>query len=221
MVFPTLFVEQTPVWKNYLDLANDVKPWMQIPPTDTTRDVEIQELIDAACWWVQDHLARPIAPYTFARRFTGWTNFNGAYIMLPYFPVLQVVSVTEWWGANGPNPLTQQIPENQAGSAQTYQLDALGGKLIRSFMGLQPRPWFPGLSNVEVEWVAGYNPVPPTIRLATRELIKYWWVNTQQASRSQPMPRGEYGMDNPSGLWPGIPNKVAEWLQPFYQQGIG
>ena len=220
--FSSELVEQVPVWANYLDVQNDVKGWLQIPPTDTSRDQQLQDLTDAACYWVQDYLGRPVGPTTFFRRFSGWANFTGAYLSLPYYPVLKVVNVTEWWGANGPNVLTQMIPENQ-GSQNVYQLDSLNGVLIRAFNGLVQRPFFPGSQNVEVEWVAGYNPIPPTIRLATRELIAYWWRNTQQASRTGPTPRSEYDMDPSEGspLWPGIPNKVTTWLSTFVQQGIG
>jgi hypothetical protein len=217
-----LLVETTPVWNNYLDLQLDVKPYMQIPAQDTTRDLVLQDLVDTACWWVQEYLARPIAPTEFARRFDGYSGYSGAYIELPYYPILSIIEVVEWWGSNGPQVLTQMIPENQIGGGQNYTLDALRGRLTRSFSALVARPWFPSLAGVEICWVAGYNPIPPTIRFATRELIKYWWTNTQQASRTGPRGSSEYGgsITPNEGLWPNVPNRVSELLQPWVQVGI-
>ena len=222
-VWSELFVESIPQWVNYLDLDNDIKPYLQIPQADTTRDQTMQDLIDAACWWVQDYLCRPIAPTLIERRYDGWSGYSGAYIELPYAPVLTVNQVVEWWGSNGPQILTQQIPENQAGGAQVYQLDALRGRITRTFAGLVTRPFFPSVGGVEISYVAGFNPVPPTIHWATKELVKYWWTNTQQASRTGPRGSQDYGgnLDPHSTLWPAVPQRVSEMLTPWVQYGIG
>ena len=224
--FANQLAEQVPSWGNFLTL-DDAHQYLQIPSGDTSRDSTLQFTIDAACYWVQDYLARPVAPTLFFRRFDGWSGYSGAYLEVPYYPILQYPAlpvIVEWWGSNGPQNIVLQTPENQAGGAQCYQLDALRGRLTRTFAGLVARPWFPGLQNVEVEWWAGYNPIPATIRWATCELIAYWWRNTQQASRTGP--RGsnqDYGgsIDPSSSLWPGVPNRVSEMLQPYLQQGIG
>ena len=181
MTAPT--IETPPVWQSYLDIANDVKPYLQIPATDTARDSDIRDIIDAACWWAQDTLGRPIAPTTFFRRFNGYTGWGGSNIALPYYPVLGTPTVTEYWGVSGAHPLTLQTPAAQGGS-DMFQLDALRGIITRSYLGLLQRPFFPGLKNVEVTWTAGFNPIPRHWILATKELVKFWWVNTQQSSRS-------------------------------------
>ena len=218
-----LLVESVPQWVNYLDVQDDVKPYLQIPAADTSRDQTLQDLTDAACYWVQDYLGRPVAPTEFARRFDGYSGFSGAYIEVPYYPVLAVIEVVEWWGSNGPQILTQMVPENQTGGSQVYTLDALRGRFTRSFSGLVNRPWFPSASGVEIAWVAGYNPVPPTLRFATRELIKYWWTNTQQASRTGPRGNSDYGgsIEPNAALWPGVPNRVMEMVSMYEQVGIG
>lgn len=215
--FSNLFVESTPNWQTYLDLTNDVMPYLQMTTLSQTNTTLLQDVIDAACYWVQDSLGRPFAPTTFGRRFT---NFNAIYLTLPYYPILKMISVTEWWGANGPQTLTQQIPENQ-GAQNCYQLDALRGTLARSFSGLIGRPWFPGLGNLEIAWVAGYNPIPRTVIIATKELIKYWWDNTQQASRSWTPAGQDYDAPGQNPLWPAIPNRVSMLLAGFDQLGMG
>lgn len=211
--------DNQPQWQSYIEMV-DVKRWLQIPPTDTTRDLDIQDTVDAACYWVQDYLGRPIAPTTFFRRFSGWQGVNGAYVELPYYPVLQIVSAAEWWGSSGKHTLTEQTPSNQGGS-DTYQLQPLTGLLIRTFAGLVQKPWFPGSRNIEVEWVAGFNPTPPTARLATRALIRYWWTSEQEGSRSFRQ-AGEAPPDpSAAHLWPGVPSKVTTWLEPMTQVGMG
>ena len=77
---------------------------------------------------------------------SGWVT--GCYINLPYYPVLKINNVTEYWGASGPQILSEQIPTNQSSGGQVYQLDAIHGQVIRAFMGLLGRPWFPGLSRI-------------------------------------------------------------------------
>ena len=209
--------ETSPVWQSYLDLANDVKPFMQWAAGSSTQDQQLQNTIDAACWWAQDFLGRPIAPTTFFRRFNGYTGWGGCYIDLPYSPVLGVPIVTEYWGASGPHTLTLQTPESQGGS-DMFTLDSLRGVLTRSFLGLQLRPTFPGLANIEVTWQAGYNPIPPPWRRATLKLVKHWWDCDHQAittvfQRQEGEPfRPEY--------MPLVPNDIEQAFATAVQVGI-
>lgn len=220
MTFPQ--IETTPQWQNYLDLNNDVKPYLQFPTGAAPTDAQMQDVIDAACWWAQDTLGRPLAPTQFARRFDGYSGFGGSRIDLPYYPVLGVPTVTEYWGSSGPHVLTLQTPEAQGGS-DMYQLDAIRGIITRSFLGLMQRPFFPGLKNVEVTWTAGFNPIPRHWLLATKELVKWWWSNTQQASRSfhggGPQAYDEVPVNG--SLWPAIPDRIAVMFETGQQIGIG
>lgn len=207
--------ENSPVWQNYLDLDNDVKPWLQIPAGSSQQDVRLQMLIDTACWWVQNYLSRPVAPTEFFRRYDGSSGWNGSHIMLPYFPVLEVISVVEWWGSSGPHTLAEQTPEQQ-GTSDMYQVVPNTGRLTRTFMGLVQRPWFTGARNVEVTWTAGYNPLPQDLRFATLVLIGHWWQHFQQASRSVPVPSGAMQHDA-SMMTPfsGIPVETERMLQSY------
>lgn len=276
-------IEITPNWQNYLDLENDILPYLQIP-TGTLSDAktqQLQDVLDAACWWAQDYLGLPIAPTTFFRRFDGYEGFGGSTVVLPYAPVLEVPTVVEYWGASGSrtdtscsisanspvvgdpatigtdvgsyvsglgipngaiietvNPgvnftlnveanitltpatlvvasghvLALQTPQNQ-GNSDMFTLDAINGIIIRSYLGLLQRPTFPGLKNIEVTWTAGYNPVPRHWIMATKELVKYWWDNTQQASRTF-VPRGvDYDAPGQHPLWPAVPDRVSLMFQ--------
>lgn len=214
----------TPAWQNYLDLTNDIKPYLQIPAGSSASDAQLQQILDMSCTWVQTYLGRPIPPTTFFRRFSGYTGLNGAYIMLPYYPVLQIVAITEFWGLNGAHPLVYQTPENQGGPGQEmYQMDWIEGVVIRTYQGLIQRPTFPGSMNIEVEWVAGYDPIPADIRVATMQLVAHWWRSTQQASRTFPTPAGARQEDElpMTGPFAGVPPETERLLAPYLQQGIG
>lgn len=219
---PVTQIEVTPAWTNYVDLTNDVKPYLQIPTASNPADAELQGIIDMSCTWVQNYLGRAIAPTQFFRRFSGWSGLNGAYINLPYYPVLSVVSVVEYWGLSGPHTLTEQTPTNQGGQ-DVYQMDYLRGTVIRTFMGLVQRPWFPGSRNIEITWTAGYNPVPADIRIATLQLIAHWWHQTQQVSRTAPLPAGAIGSGGEpvAGMFAGVPPETERLLSPYAQMGIG
>lgn len=215
----------TPQWQNYVDLTNDVKPFLQFPVGSNPADAQLQMFIDMACTWVQTYLGRPVAPTTIFRRFSGWSGLNGAFITLPYYPVLQIVSLVEWWGLNGEHSLVYQTPANQGGPGQEmYQVDWINGILVRTYQGLIQRPFFPGTGNVECEWMAGYNPVPADLKFATLKLIKHAWNCEQQASRpaAGPVPVGSVGEHLPSaGIFAGLPPEIEHYLSPYVQQGIG
>jgi hypothetical protein len=205
-------------WGNFLDLNEDLKPWLRYRTGASSDDVLLQDVLDMACSWVQDYLSRPIGPTRFDRRFNGWSSWQGAYIMLPYQPVLEILSVTEYWGVSGPHVLEESQPTDQLDG---FQCEYLRGMVTRVFPGNVQKPWFPGSRNIEISWVAGFNPVPAYVRIATLEYAKYWWTNTQQASRSNPRGGGEYDAPDSRGLWPGVPNRITDLLQPLLQVGIG
>jgi hypothetical protein len=74
---------------------------------------------------------------------------------------------------------------------------------------------------VEVTWIAGFDPIPEDLRFATLKLIKHWWTQDQQVSRSINRPGGlEEGMVQGPGMWGGLPPEVKELLQPYVQVGM-
>lgn len=221
-VFATGEQELTPTWTTYLDVKKDVRPWLQASDVPGTADTEakLRLYTESACWWVQNYLGKPIGATTIKRRFSGWSGFNGAYLPLPYYPVLKVNKVIEWWGVSGPHELKEQTPAEQVG-AEAFQIDNTLGYLIRTFQGLVQRPWFPGSKNIEVEWEAGFNPVPPDLKTATLQLVAHRWRREQQASVSgSPVPLGT----DPEMVAPGYfgePPEVRQTLDTWKQVGIG
>jgi hypothetical protein len=210
---------ELPVWQNYLDLYSDVKPWLQFTASDTENDTMLQLVTDFVCQHSQRIIGQPVIATPFDRRFDGWSGWNGAYLMLPYYPVLEITYVNEYWGVSGPHILTEQTPTNQVDG---FQCEYLTGRLTRVFPGLVQKPWFPGSRNIEVRWIAGRNPVPADIKIAALELIAYWWRNTQQAHRGWSAGAStEYDTSIASGLWAGLPHRIEAIFSSYAQVGIG
>lgn len=212
------------IWSNYVDLNHDVLPWLQIPAGQLTQDQlnSLSLVIDYVCQTSQQLKGNPIAATQFFGRFDGWSGWNGAYIEIPRYPILNVSEVAEWWGTSGPNYLSEQTPESQVWG---YNLDAATGMLTRVFSGLVQMPWFPGARSIEVTWTAGYNPVPAMLKLPALEIIREWWTETQQRSRgggAMGGPSHGMGMVNmESDTYPGLPLRVKAVFAATAQIGIG
>lgn len=205
----------------YLSVVDDVKPWLQIPEGDYSKDQSIQLITDMACTWCTNYIGRPIDPTRYDRRFDGWSSFMGAYIMLPWYPVLEVVSCIEYWGIAGPHVLVESTPTDQVDG---FQLVPNTGRMNRVFPGNVQKPWFPGSRNVEIVWISGFNPIPADIKVATLELIAHWYRNTQQMSGrpSNTITAGqEFEPSGETGMWAGIPYRVQALLTSYLSVGIG
>lgn len=200
---------------------DDMKSWLQVPSSDVSRDVLLQGIIDGISDWLQREVGQPIAKSRFDWKLDGNSGWNGSYIMLPYVPVLEVVSVTEYWGVGGVHVLTEQTPTAQVDG---FQCEYPTGRLTRVFPGLIQKPWFVGVGNVIVTWDAGYNPVPPSAVLAVKEAVKWYWDNTQQHSRSVRPQQGEneWQRPDPSQFWGSVmPAMLEPLVSQFAQVGIG
>jgi hypothetical protein len=209
-------------WQSYIDLEETME-WLQIPDKDlNTVKNRLQLLIDMTCTWAQRRIANPIAPTLFNRRFDGWSGWNGAYLQLPYYPVLEVVRVTEWWGSSGPHILDEQYPEN---NIDGFTMDYYTGQLTRVFPGLVVKPFFAGHRNLEVEWKAGYSQVPADLKVATLEMVAHWWRNTQQNQANSLgglNAMNEYDPETvANGLWQGTPYRILNLLDSMVHVGIG
>jgi hypothetical protein len=202
-------------WATYVDM-DDVKEWLQFPTNaSVSRDAALQRIIDMACEWVQNEINRPVAATQWTERHDGW---SGEYILLNQYPILEVISCLEFQSSGGSLSLSESTPENPIDG---FQVNYLTGQLMRTFQGYSwPRPWFPGSRNIEVTYVAGYNPIPPVLWMATVELIKHWWVNAQQASVSLHV--DDYApSQTEQGLWQGVPYRIIDLLAPYRRVVIG
>jgi hypothetical protein len=205
-------------WPTYLDYA-EVIEYLQLPETLTTaQQNKLQRYIDSACTFAQNRANRPLGPCEFKERHDGW---SGEYIQLDYSPFLQLVLCREWQSTGGFVTLPESTPENPV---EGIQIDYGTSRIMRTFTGYSwPRPFFPGSRNVEVSYLAGFDPVPPDLWEATQELVAWKWRNTQQATRGW-MASGQEFDQNPNqndGLYPGVPNRIAEVFSSYWLPSIG
>lgn len=211
----------TTQWQPFLDVDLDVKPYLQFSSSNTQWDPQLTSITEMACTWVQNYLSKPIPPTVISRRFNGSEGWQGAYIYLPYYPVLGNVAITEWWGGSGPHVLVEQTPEAQGGG-EMFTVNRQTGVITRTFAGLIEKPFFPGARNVEVTWTAGYNPVPKDIRMATLQMVSYYYSNTQEANRMA-TPGSMYDDVSPNeySMMPAVPPLVYKLLAPYVDLRVG
>jgi hypothetical protein len=202
-------------WNSFLNI-NDVKAWLNFPSNASdAQDSNLQLIVDMACEFVGKYTNHPIN-VTYTERHDGWA---GSQIMLNYYPIIELISATEFLSFGGTIDLPESTPENPVDGVQ---LNYLTGQINRVFQGYSwPRPFFPGQRNVEVTYIAGYNPVPPMLKTAALELVKHWWVNTQQASRQNQRPTEFDPGDTQNSLWQGVPYRIIALLDPYRRVVIG
>ena len=200
----------TGTWASYLDFA-EVWPYLQMDAEPTgQKATRLQREIDSACATAQRGANRPFTPTQFQERHDGW---SGEYIQLHYSPFLQLVSCTEWQSAGGPISLPESTPANPV---EGIQIDYGTSRIMRAFAGYSwPRPFFPGSRNIEITYVAGFNPVPPDVWKATMELVAYGWRMSQESPKWFPGNGDEYGGAQSNSLFPGVPNRCAEVFESY------
>lgn len=164
----------------YLDF-DEVWGYLQMDAAPTGQNaIRLQRFIDSACTQAQGPSGanRPIAPTQLQERHDGW---SGDTIQLYYSPFLALVSCVENMSTGGPISLPESTPEHNGFDG--VAIDYGTSQVTRTFAGGWPRPYFPGLRNIEVTYVAGFNPLPPDLWEATMELVAWKWRNSQEAPR--------------------------------------
>lgn len=198
----------------------DLKSYLNYstPTSAGADDAQLQNLLAAACDMIERNVG-PIAPTTYTERYDGWGG--DPELLLRHSPVLSVTSVTEQWSTGG----THVLEESTFGPGQDgYQVDREIGLLVRVFQGNWPRTWFPGSLNVQVVYTAGYNPIPPLIRLGCLELVAHWWTQGHQAASRGWGPAGEDTYDavaSTPGAWEAVPYRIQAKLRPFRKPVLG
>jgi hypothetical protein len=167
----------TPTYPTAIATLDDVHDFLQIPSSDTSRDVALQMYLDAATAYVTKVLG-PIVPRSFAEVHNG-----GADVIVVFNPpILTVTSVTEYIGAVA-YPLTQA--ELGADTCQySFSVDNPDQGIIRrrytgGFVGL----FAGGLGNVQVIYMGGFASIPADAKLALLTDIQGLWNTSQQGGR--------------------------------------
>lgn len=204
------------IWPTYIDFD---EAWQFVgsdnAPTGPDATL-LQRFIDSACSTAQRGANRPFGPVEFRERHDGW---SGEYIQLHYSPFLGLVKGTEYQSTGGPVNLLEAAPSS---GIDGIQIDYGTSKIMRTFDGTWPKPFFPGSRNIEITYLAGFNPVPPDVWDATVDLIAYKWRMTQESTRwFSSGGADEYGGQQTSPLYPGIPNRIAEVFDAYRIPTIG
>jgi hypothetical protein len=217
---PTSNPSGTVQWTTYLD-TTEVLDWLQFtgtPDPGSATSGLLQRMIDSACYRAQAIANRPFCPTTMYERHDGW---SGEYIQLEYSPFIKLIQCGEWQSTGGLIILPESTPENPVDG---IQINYKTSRIMRTFAGYSwPRPFYPGSRNIEVTYIAGFNPVPPDVWEATIDLVAYWYRNTQQASRTFTGTSAAYGgaQGGSGDLWPGIPNRLSDVFESYRLPVIG
>lgn len=172
----------------------EVKTHLNIPATDTSQDAELAGFVEAATP-VIEHITGPVVARSVVENHDGGCDA----IVLRQPPVVSVTSVTE---------------DGTTVASSEYTLSD-SGVLYRTY-GV----WMPGRGKVRVTYQAGRSPVPASIALAAKELIRVNW-RPQQGGNFSPFDGGpgDVGAGEPRlGFF--VPNRVVEMLVPHAQAGF-
>lgn len=149
-------------------------------------DADIEDYISAATPVIED-IVGPVR----ARTETVTVNGGRDTIVLPW-PVATITSITE----NG------AVVTDFTANIET-------GVIYGGLTG-NPRTWRDGTRNIIVVVTVG-GPVPPNVKLGTRELVRFWWQQGRQGNRPA------FGNDadiveTPKGF--AVPRRVIELCNP-------
>ena len=204
-------------YANYMTLT-EVKQWLRYPnpsAPNASDDANLQRIIDHACASVQNYINRPVGAQTFYERHDGW---SGEYIIVKQTPFIQLISCNEYQSSGGSISLVESTPQNPVDG---IQINYATGQIMRTFAGYSwPRPFFPGHRNIEITYQAGYNPIPGDLWVATAELVSHWWRNTQQNPALRQSTTSDYDPESTVGMFPGMPYRVEEALDPYVLPAI-
>lgn len=155
--------------------------------TNTAYDSDIESYIEAATP-VIENITGPVLVKQLVFAFDGGRES----VVLPV-PFSSVVSVTE----NG-------------AAVTDYVADADKG-IITAGTTTAPDIFEPGIDNIVVTVSVGSATIPPNVKLAARELVRFWWQQGRQAN----IPA--FGEAPDSGSVPmgfAVPKRVYELLEP-------
>lgn len=151
--------------------------------TSTANDADVEAYIEAATPVIED-----ITGPMLRREVTVALDGGRPSVLLPW-PVNSVVSVTV------------------GGVASTDHTVSLASGIIYAGSSFAA-----GVSNVVVVASIGPATIPPNVKLATRELVRFWWQQGRQGNRPAFGNDGADSVDVPSGF--AVPRRVVELCKP-------
>lgn len=193
---------------NHAGIVSLAEVKAQLNKTDSNDDAELLAFIEAA----SDEVARivgDVLPTTYTESHNG-----GAHqIILRHTPVLSITSLTENWGPQT-YTLTNQ-PVGQSADPYGYSIDnPEAGVVTRRTSSSLPYPFYPGVGNVLVTYVAGRPTVPFGVQAAVKIIAAHLWETQHGVGGGRPNVYGE-PVDVTPGMGYAIPNRAIELLRPY------
>lgn len=201
----------------------DVKTHLRYPnPTQANADdAALQKFINAADEVLQFECDGTV-PKVYSERHDG----GGYKIFTRHRPLITVQNIEEGWGwVNHQLDYQDANTDPAATTLFGYSINSYeNGEIGRRSVASVPIHFRPGEANIFIQYVAGYQPVPPTLILAVLELIAHWWQNSQLraavaggANVSYDATQGgSYTRDTESGVQNiniGVPYRILELIK--------
>lgn len=137
-----------------------VKGYLGTEEGDTSDDVLLTRHVDAASSWIESATGRTFAQTTYTAEIQNGPPYGGKYrasIIPKHFPVMSVTAVSV-------DGVTVPALANGSGWALVDDVIHLVGYYIS-----------PGIANVSITYVAGYQTTPPDVENAAVELVAWWY----------------------------------------------
>jgi len=138
-------------------------------------------------------------------------------------PVLQTTKTVSFDGGvtaivlpDRANSITAVVENGSTLAAGTYFFDPIAS-VVYGGTPIYPRVFYPGKLAIQITYVVGYSPVPATLQLAARELVRFWWQQGKAATR--PAYGDAIEATPPQGF--AVPKRVIELCTPFLGPQIG
>lgn len=206
----------------------DVKTYLRIPnPTGTSEDdATIQGMMDAATDVVERELGHIVAKTISGERHDG----GSCELFLREIPVLYVQRVEEGWGYYNWELDAQTVNTQPALSLWSYSLDIpKEGLVTRRAPGNVMVPFVYGRDNIRVDYVVGRHEVPASAVLAFKELVAYWYQNSQLRTANAQASATSFGTPDAERAnsrtgeetpYVGVPEGILLLLRPYGRRPI-
>lgn len=182
---------------------SDVKETLKIPASDTSQDVLLQDIVDAANGEMLGLFGLTSTAPTLYVNTYDVTDAYSRGIYLVQYPVLDVVSVTEDGAVIDPSLYYLKRPESFG--------------LIAGTRG----EWMQGKQKIQIEHIAGFDPVPPSLKRGCIVLaISMYNLETKTGFRSEKIGQYSYSLGSPAGGFDGatvgdLPSQTKRALNQF------
>lgn len=185
---------------------DDAREFLRLRSNDTADNAKIQAIIESASRLILD-ITGPMT----IQSYNEWWDGGLSTIVPEHLPLVQVTAAAEFYGLSK-FVLTEQ-PLGAQTNAFAFTVDYVTGQITRRTYGGAPAMFAIGSKNVNIQYTAGRTQVPENVQVATRELVRHLYTNTQIPGRPKFGGQGEDLIDEKL-IGYAVPNFVVEMIQP-------